>query len=344
MRLGVSSGLTTSNKDATSNTMSFNNSRTGPLSQRGRTPLLLAADCGQLNVLEVLLKNGANQAATTSEEDFRWTALHLAALKGREKIVVALLEAGAEKDCQDRGGQTALMWAAVNGHVEVVRLLLDAGAEKDCQDRDGFTALSYAAEIRHVAMVQLLLNAGADKDLQSQSGWTALMRAAGEGRVEMVQLLLDAGYTALLWAAGNGHVEIVQLLLDAGADKARNLVEVGPLCCGQLGTATWKWHVSCWTPAPTRNCKKKLVRVLTSMLRSCPPFSVMREVRYTALMGAADNGHVEMVQLLLDAGANKEMKDTIGLTALLCAAGNGHVAVAQLLLDAGADKAQGWMV
>ena len=37
---------------------------------------------------------------------------------------------GADKNVQDRKGQTTLMRASFEGHVEMVRLLLDAGADK----------------------------------------------------------------------------------------------------------------------------------------------------------------------------------------------------------------------
>eukprot|EP00913_Durusdinium_trenchii_P009906 g9298.t1 len=59
-------------------------------------------------------------------------------------------------------------------------------------------------------------------------------------------------------------------------------------------------------------------------------------------MWAASGGRVEAARLLLDAGAEKDLKDSGGGTALTAAAMNGHVEVALLLLDAGADQAQGW--
>ena len=58
----------------------------------------------------------------------------------------------------------------------------------------------------------------------------------------------------------------------------------------------------------------------------------------TALMDAAFKGHTEIVQLLLQAGANKDLQDHFGWTALMEAARNGRMEIAQLLLQADADK------
>ena len=53
-------------------------------------------------------------------------------------------------------------------------------------------------------------------------------------------------------------------------------------------------------------------------------------------MNAARNGHVEVVRLLLEAGADKNAAQVNGTTALMAAAEHGHVEVVRLLLDAGA--------
>ena len=58
----------------------------------------------------------------------------------------------------------------------------------------------------------------------------------------------------------------------------------------------------------------------------------------TALMAAARDGHLEVVQVLLDAGADKNAAKQNGATALMLAAQNAYLEVVQVLLEAGADK------
>merc|ERR1712038_73343 len=58
---------------------------------------------------------------------------------------------------------------------------------------------------------------------------------------------------------------------------------------------------------------------------------------WTPLIVAAANGHKDIVQILLDNGANIDYQDNLGRTALMLAAGNGHKDIVQILLDNGAN-------
>ncbi|KXZ44156.1 hypothetical protein GPECTOR_72g603 [Gonium pectorale] len=54
--------------------------------------------------------------------------------------------------------------AAQNGHLEAIVALLQAGANKDAAREDGWTPLHIAAQNGHVAVLAALLQAGANKD------------------------------------------------------------------------------------------------------------------------------------------------------------------------------------
>ncbi|CAE7216287.1 ANKRD1 [Symbiodinium sp. KB8] len=69
----------------------------------------------------------------------------------------------------------------------------------------------------------------------------------------------------------------------------------------------------------------------------------LNEYGLAALHRASQCGHAEIVRLLVEAGAHKDMRDEQnscghGLTALMYASMNGHVEVVRLLVEAGADK------
>ncbi|CAK8994192.1 unnamed protein product [Durusdinium trenchii] len=196
-----------------------------------RDGLVLAASCGHLEVVRLLLEAGVDKDAADTDG---WTALHIAAENGHSEVVRLLLEAGADKDAADIhfNGWTALHFSARNGHLEVARLLLEARADKDAATADGLTALHIAAREGYSALkvVRLLCEAGADKDAADIGGSTALHFAARNGHLEVVRLLLEAGAdkdaadtdgcTALGFAAynGNGHLEVVRSLPEAGTD------------------------------------------------------------------------------------------------------------------------------
>ena len=57
----------------------------------------------------------------------------------------------------------------------------------------------------------------------------------------------------------------------------------------------------------------------------------------TAVLGASQNGHLEIVRLLLESGADKDLTKNDGATALTIASQNGHLEVVRLLLESGAD-------
>jgi ankyrin repeat protein len=57
----------------------------------------------------------------------------------------------------------------------------------------------------------------------------------------------------------------------------------------------------------------------------------------TALLWAADMGHLDVIQLLIETGADTNLRDENGLTALLWASDRGHVDCVKALVRGGAD-------
>ena len=81
---------------------------------------------------------------------------------------------------------------------------------------------------------------------------------------------------------------------------------------------------------------------------SVPKAGCMRVVRFlvawgidtgtTPLFAASENGHLAIVQYLVEQGANKDKADKHNQTPLFAAAEMGHLAVVQYLVEQGADK------
>ncbi|PNH00147.1 Ankyrin repeat domain-containing protein, partial [Tetrabaena socialis] len=98
----------------------------------GETALHRASNQGHTEVVEVLLRAGADVAAKSSNG---WTALHWASEKGHTEVVAALLRAGADVAAKTNSGFTALHKASIGGHTEVVAALLRAGADVAAKDK-----------------------------------------------------------------------------------------------------------------------------------------------------------------------------------------------------------------
>ena len=90
------------------------------------------------------------------------TPLWMASQNGQHEVVRLLVEAGADKDkARDTDGVTPLWMASQNGHLEVVRLLVEKGADKDIANNHRVTPLSIARRQHRDGIVEMLQRAGA---------------------------------------------------------------------------------------------------------------------------------------------------------------------------------------
>lgn len=134
----------------------------------GRTPLYIAAHQGFIEVVRVLLKNGADPSI--EEESFPGvfkggrTALFKAAQYGHSEIVELLLDAGAFVNKVDKGNQTALHWASWRGQAATVDLLLERGADHTIKSAYGRSALFFALWSDKEDVARLIFKKISDSD------------------------------------------------------------------------------------------------------------------------------------------------------------------------------------
>jgi ankyrin repeat protein len=134
-----------------------------------RNPLLMAIDCEDLSMIQLLIESGAEVDSPRRLGLLR-TPLQRAAETGKFEIVKFLLHQGA---IVDQGpfynGATALQLAAIGGYVGIAKLLLEHGADPNhpAAKGDGRTALEGAAEWGRLDMVMLLVEAGVNLDQAS---------------------------------------------------------------------------------------------------------------------------------------------------------------------------------
>ena len=315
------------------------------------TPLSLACTNGNAALVELLLKAGAhpNTPIATGE-----TPIMTCASSGSVDAVRALAERGADVNAKEpTEHQTALMWAAAEHHPEVVRALIAANADLQARTRKGFSALHFAAREGDLETIQVLLTAGVDVDIRSQPeptvaptrgdvrGRTASGGAAagGEGRGPAYQATLSAGSTPLLVATLRGQVPVALFLLDRGANP--NLADAGftPL---HWAAGTWEGGVSNpvygfsdpMSGIPNRQARLQLIKALLShranpnarMTRRPPGFAGLGggyedAPGATPFLLASAAADVEIMQLLLGAGADPTLVTDTKATPVMAASG-----------------------
>ncbi|XP_047508420.1 ankyrin repeat and SAM domain-containing protein 1A-like isoform X8 [Pieris napi] len=214
------------------------------------------------------------------------------------------LRRGAGVNVQDDNGYTPLHHACLRGHKEIVRLLLSVDASPCVVDKKGATPLHLAAWKGDVDIVAMLLN-------------------HNNPPVNVNHVTLDQE-TALLMAAQFGFVNVVAQLIAHGADvNIRNIKQESALdLAAQYGRLETVQH---------------LLRVQPMLVQPYKyPNWKVRSFSSTPLHRASKNGHKEVVQVLLAAGIDPNIRTNSG-TPLHDAACFGKASVVRILLAKGAD-------
>jgi ankyrin repeat protein len=237
----------------------------------------------------------------------------------------------------------AWMRAALFGTRDELSALLDAGLDPNSRTPRGTTLLMMAAH--DPAKVRLLLAKGANARLASDSKHTAVMIAANHrGAIESMRLLLDAGASPdlppappgrasagakgrpspMLYAIWSGETEKVALLLERGAKLPRKMSIAGIFFATPLELATLQHDLA-------------MVKYLGSR---GVDVNELGELGTTPLFMAVAGNDDAMVRALLSLGASVNLVDQQGETALMHAAliDYGDTAVIDTLLAAGADR------
>ena len=240
----------------------------------------------------------------------------LAARQNDAAKVRALLDARPRSDVNVRtsDGTSALHWAVYHNDVDLVDRLLKAGADVTTKNDYGATPMSEAAVVGNVQVLRKLLAAGADVESPNGDGQTALMVIARTSNVEAAKLLIGKranvnaveqwrAQTPLMWAAAENQPAMVKLLVEHGAKvNARSSVN------------NWERQVT-----------------------AEPRMQARPSGGFTPLLYAARKGCLECAEILVKAGADKDLTDPDDVSPLLLATLNFNFDVAAFLVKQGAN-------
>ena len=224
--------------------------------------LMWAVAAKQSAVADALVRGGADVHGGSKSG---FTPLMFAAQQGDVDSIRVLLRAGAKVDDKQEGAPSALVIASAMVHVDAVNLLLENGANPNLTDWRGYNPLLLVVRDSHygldlqnkdriVTIVKSLLKHGADPNFRlkqpkamtvnevSLDGATPVLLASEVNNTEAVKVLLDAGadpristeqgMTPLIMASGGGTdiqrarppeeraqaIDTVKLLVERGVD------------------------------------------------------------------------------------------------------------------------------
>lgn len=332
----------------------------------GMTALHLATALGREAALKLLVRSGASPEARAADGqtplgvalasgrrdladwlDWRvWTLprrtlreadLPAAAMSGDVDAVRRLIDLGFAVDAVDAQGCTALLRAAGGGHLPVVDLLLARSADPQRASASGATPLSAAVSMRQLDIVAALLEAGVPLEHRLPGGVTVLMLACALGLPDIVARLLNAGadinacdaqqlgplHCAALYGFSSRDrprlLALLDTLLLAGAEPDRPAAgSVTPLLL-LLGARA----------EPGSACDEQMVLSGVERLLDEEVSLEVRDPRgFGPLHLAALHGLPLLVQRLLRAGADPDVRDTLNRSPREIAVMRGFIDVA----------------
>lgn len=276
--------------------------------------------------------------------------LSIVAMANAVRQVEFLLSAHLPIEQEDRHGRTALIIAAQNNALDVGRLLIAHGAAVDIRDSYGLTPLTAAISVNALAFAKLLLDNGAKVNRFSVET-SPLLLAATKDSCNMIELLLDRGAdinitsphgsTPLLQAIRYSAQNAACLLIERGADihvkdkqgftPMRLLAKNGlslvlrKLLDAKLLSQQDKEHILMYATIANR------LSLVKHLIYEKMDVNFQTEEGFSLLALAAMGNYKEIVQFLLEKGADMELRDKMGLRPLDHAERDGRVEIQKLL-------------
>jgi ankyrin repeat protein len=242
---------------------------------------------GGVSTIETLLAAGSD---VNDGNDRGWTPLHAAAYANRPEIASLLIEKGAALDAEAHGaGGTPLIAALFWGHREVADLLGRHSLAPNNLRAAAGLGISKFVEACFSGEHTLTPKAGAARGFyRPHSGFPDWQPSTDP------QEVLDE---ALVWACKSNRVSVLERLVRAGArldaDPYRGTPLIWAAACNRTEAAAW------------------LLNHGANVNQKGTFGGLTHGQGITALHIAAQSGHIPMVKLLVERGADRSVKDDL---------------------------------
>ena len=224
----------------------------------------------------------------------------------------------------DARGRTPLHWAVLARATNTVEVLLANRAALNAADSRGATALHLATGLGDSSLIGRLLAAGADVHAVDPSGQTALHHAARLAGPEPLATLLHAGAKPdQRDRAGKSPLDLAaELNLAENIRRLTAAAPAGSPLARELATTVF-------LAAAARGDLAQI----TNGLAQGVDVNMRNPQGRTALRLAVDGGHLGLLPVLQQAGADLNLGDTNGVTALMSSIANHRNALDERLLN-----------
>jgi ankyrin len=261
------------------------------------------------------------------------SGLHIAAYMNNLTAVNSLLDSGADVDSLDAGGHTPLHIAALQGHQETMSALLQHGANPVAQNKFGQTPAMLAISAGHMMALELLTMLQSSLSHRDVHGWNLLHHAATNSP-KAFSYLLSKGMSP--YAINHYGVTPVELgFLNSKSQPAFQTL----LCNWDLSLHCNPGHISGieWG-------KPAQLTLLKLILRRLPKDYIAKEIdlntnrlgKGSPLSQVAKTDQVDIIEILIQAGANLEVERENQGTPLIAACLWGRLSAVRCLVRAGA--------
>uniref|UniRef100_A0A8D2PLC6 non-specific serine/threonine protein kinase n=1 Tax=Zosterops lateralis melanops TaxID=1220523 RepID=A0A8D2PLC6_ZOSLA len=286
--------------------------------KHGTPPLLIAAGCGNIQMLQLLLKRGSR---IDVQDKAGSNAIYWASRHGHVETLKFLSDNECPLDVKDKSGETALHVAARYGHVDVVQFLCSIGSNPDFQDKEEETPLHCAAWHGYYSVAKALCEAGCNVNVKNKEGETPLLTASARGYYDIVECLAE--HRADLHATDkDGHIALHLAVRRCQVEVVKTLISQGCFVDFQDRHGNTPLHVA---------CKDGNVPIVMALCEANCSLDVPNKYGRTPLHLAANNGILDVVRFLCLTGANVEALTSDGKTAEDLARAEQHEHVASLL-------------
>lgn len=292
-----------------------------------RSALEMAVRFNHMSTVKILLDSGADIDQLTAD-DTPISILGKACDFGSLELVTHLLDQGAtDKQVDLKSSYSALAFAAAryDDDDKVVRLLLRRGHQITIPSgRFGMTALHRAAGQLNTSIVQALLSFGADRTIVDIDGELPLHRAVRQRdcslelaitlRFEGVDAVKDRNGYIPLYASISGNEAVCEMLVDSAS--------------------TLGLHEPNLTDAFFHAVARGFLKVARFLRKKGARLENGDQI---AIIEASANGHLNVVEYLLQEGAPVNARDTNGFNPFLSAIRDGNEEVWRFLVTKAAD-------